>query len=183
MVCSLHESGWVSYQCDHLSPFSLRDNNSVWTGMRSMPSDGGGVIFPFSFPLECHIRPSVSPFIYLSYIITKPNQPTEGIRRNWSNTSSTSLPSANIMLWVFMIQCLKVIQHLCSFMMHMRRKLLSEARWQTERHRDKRSKDTRVVRKKKQKKMTQRKKICFMHLKTFTFWGIWAFSSNGAHCL
>lgn len=158
MVCSLHESGWVSYQCDHLSPFSPRDNNSVWTGMRSMPSDGGGVIFPFSFPLECHIRPSVSPFIYLSYIITKPNQPTEGIRRNWSNTSSTSLPSANIMLWVFMIQCLKVIQHLCSFMMHMRRKLLSEARWQTERHRDKRSKDTRVVRKKTKRKWHRGKK-------------------------
>lgn len=37
--------------------------------------------------------------------------------------------------------------------------------------------------KKNKKKMTQRKKICFMHLETFTFWGIWAFSSNGAHCL
>lgn len=101
MVCSLHESGWVSYQCDHLSPFSLRDNNSVWTGMRSMSSDGCGVIFPFSFPPECPIRPSVclfvSPFIYLAYIIAKS---TEGIHRNWPN-SSTFMPSTNIMLWLF----------------------------------------------------------------------------------
>ena len=87
-------SGLVSYQCDHLSSFPPRDNNSAWTGMRSIWSDGCRVIFPLPVTAE-----SLCLSVCLSVCLSGQciqwdwnTHSTSGIHTILSNTISTFPP-------------------------------------------------------------------------------------------
>ncbi len=155
----------VSYQCGHLSPLPLSDNNFVRTGMRSIWRDGCGVIFPFPVTLECYIHQFVCLSVCLSiYLAFSPTPGALFLCRVqilcydflwFSESRSYSIWAA---LW--------------------RHKLLSEAvttdsnrEW----HHDRGSKGTSVVRGGKKKTAETEEKICFMEEKQTLTWQILAF--------